>query len=204
MIIIWTIRPANGLPVFDQEQSVIDATVGGLVINSGQVLAQVVTAGISGDLVEVRFPVDGDSGDLIVEIQEVAGGTPNGVILSSQAFPATSLPPAGPTLRSLALGTPVAFSAGDQFAIVLSSAGFFGIFQGPVGDPYPGGDGFFLDPAFPASWNPLGPPRSDLPFLTLVEPTAVPEPAPLALIGIGFAGLAAFRLAKRRWRDIKP
>ena len=78
------------------------------------------------------------------------------------------------------------------------SSGFFGIFQGPVGNPYPGGDGFFLDTSFPVFWNPLGPPlgnRSDIPFQTFVEAAVTPEPGSLALLALG-AGVLL--LARRR------
>ncbi len=57
--------------VIDQEQPVIDTTVGGLAIGGGsqQQLAQVVTAGITGRLTAVRFPVACSTGSLTVEMQ---------------------------------------------------------------------------------------------------------------------------------------
>lgn len=133
--------------VIDQRQPTIDGTVGGLVIGgqSQQKLAQVVTQGISGLLLEVRFPVDcaapipGEAGaDLLVEIQGVTAGKPNGVVFTSQLFLGTSLPIIDDFgFRFLALSTPVFFSAGTQFAIVLSSPGACGVSQGPAGNPYP-------------------------------------------------------------------
>jgi uncharacterized repeat protein (TIGR01451 family) len=160
----------------DQQQPLIDSTVGGSGIGgaSEQLLAQVVTSGVSGTLTQVRLPVTCDTGsDLIVEIQEVAGSVPNGVVLTSQTIPGTNLPsffPAPPSFRSLVFSAPVFFSAGTPFAIVLRSAGACGVFQGPIGDPYPGGDGFFdARPNAPDVWVPLGT-RSDLPFQTLVDP----------------------------------
>src|ERR1051326_6178972 len=68
--------------LIDQQQPVIDLTVGGLAIggDSQQKVAQVVTAGISGFLTEVRFPITCQSADLIVEIQGVTDQKPNGII----------------------------------------------------------------------------------------------------------------------------
>jgi hypothetical protein len=137
-----------------------------------------VTAGISGVLTEVRFPVACGSGNLVIEIQGVTGNIPNGVVLTSQTIPGTSLPaypPGGVSFRSLVFSTPVSFSAGSHFAIVLSSAGHCGVYRGPIGDSYPGGNAFF-----DARPNPVGAwvcicdfagARFDLPFQTLVETT---------------------------------
>ncbi len=165
---------AESSDVIDQQQPQIDTTVGGLAIGDGsdQKLAQVVTAGTSGVLSEVRFPVACSSGDLIVEIQEVTEGIPNGVVLTSQTIPGSSLPtfyPSPPEFRSFVFSTPVSFSAGRSFAIVLQSAGECGVFQGPIGNPYPGGDAYFdALPNLPG-WVLLGD-RSDLPFQTIVGP----------------------------------
>lgn len=158
-------------PVLDQEQPLIDSTVGG-AIQSDQDLAQIVTAGITGALTEVRFPVFCYTGDdLIVEIQGVAGGAPNDVVLTSQTIPGTSLPTGSVGFSSLALSAPVFFSAGSSFAIVLRSTGSCAVFQGPIGDPYPGGDGWFRSASNSNKWVPLGNfGGSDLPFQTFVSP----------------------------------
>jgi hypothetical protein len=172
-----TVAHAGAEPLVDQEQPIIDATVGGLAIGgaSQQGLAQVVTQGSTGFLTEVRFPVTCSSGDLIVEIQGVDGDRPNGIVLTSQTVPGSTLPPfspSPPSFRSLALSTPVSLSSGERFAIVLSSAGACGVFRGPTGDPYAGGDLFF-----DTRPNPQGiwiceceflDARFDLPFQTIV------------------------------------
>src|SRR5262245_10914510 len=168
----------DAAPVIDQQQPTIDATAGGVAIggNSQQKLAQVVTQGVTGLLTEVRFPVACDSGDLVVEIQGVQADRPNGVVLSSQTVPGATLPaffPSPPSFRALALSTPVSLSAGDRFAVVLSSAGACGMFRGPIGDPYLGGNSFFDSRPNPAGlWvcdcEFAGSPF-DLPFQTLVE-----------------------------------
>lgn len=173
----------------DQQQPVIDITVGGLAIGGGsqQKLAQVVTAGISGFLTEVRFPIVCDSADLIVEIQGVTDEKPNGIVLNSETFAGINLPsffpnPGVVSFRSFAFARPTLFSAGDQFAIVLKSTGTTasetcGIFQGPVGDSYAGGKVFFdARPNVEGVWVclcdfPGG--RFDLPFQTVVAPPVI-------------------------------
>jgi hypothetical protein len=168
---------AHAEPLIDQQQPIIDATVGGLAVGgaSQQGLAQVVTQGSTGFLTEVRFPVTCSSGDLIVEIQGVDGDRPNGIVLTSQTVPGSTLPafsPSPPSFRSLALSTPVLLSSGEPFAIVLSSAGACGVFRGPTGDPYPGGDLFFdARPNQQGIWVcvcEFPDARFDLPFQTIV------------------------------------
>lgn len=66
---------------------------------------------------------------------------------------------------------PVHLKAGDRFAIVLSAAGDCGVFQGPTGNPYPGGDAFYdARPNRPGIWLLLSGGRADLAFQTLVLP----------------------------------
>ena len=165
------------LEEIDQQQTVIDVTVGGLTIGgaSDQILAQVVTAGRSGFLEQVRFPVACTTGDLTVEIQGVDAITPNGVVLTSEIILGESLPsfsPDPPSFRGLTFSSPISFTAGALFAIVLKSAGQCLVFQGPVGNPYPGGDAFFDSrPNPPGVWIPIsvGTGREDLPFQTVVR-----------------------------------
>ena len=184
MTLLGTVSGVNANSVVDQQQPTIDTTVGGLAIggNSTQKLAQVVTAGMSGFLTEVRFPVACDSGsNLVVEIQGVTAGTPSGAVLTSQTIPGSSLPhwvfPDPPTFRGLVLSTPVFFSAGSQFAIVLKSAGSCGVFQGPVGDSYAGGDLYFDALPNAPGWVCVcifAGDRFDLPFQTLVGSSCSP------------------------------
>ena len=149
-VVLVGVQMARADPIIDQQQMIIDTSggfnfaIGG---NSEQMLAQVVTAGITGQLTEVRFPVVGGSGNLIVEIQAVSGSIPNGIVLTSQTTPAASFPPFGsssPSFRSIVFSTSVGFAAGDLFAIVLKSDGSFGISPGPLGNPYQGGDAFLI------------------------------------------------------------
>ena len=169
----------EAVPLVDQTQAVIDDSVGALALGgaSEQVVAQVVTVGLTGTLVEVDLPVACDTGDpLVLQIQSVTGGQPDGGILRAQTYAGSGLPsffPDPPELRPLLIDVPLPVTTGQQLAIVLSSPGVCAVFQGPVGDPYPSGDGWFdARPNPPGVWLPLGPPlgdRSDLPFATVVD-----------------------------------
>ncbi|MGB5258752.1 MAG: hypothetical protein WBN44_15970, partial [Woeseiaceae bacterium] len=162
--------------VVDQAQPLINNTLGGLVLGGGatseQKLAQVVTAGLSGTLDEVRLPVVCDS-DLIVQIQGVsASGEPNGVVLTEEVIPAGSLPSFGgpATLRPIVFSDPAYFSAGQQFAIVLSSESLGGCasFQAPPGNLYAEGNAFFDARPNPPGWVAFFGGTDDLPFETVV------------------------------------
>jgi hypothetical protein len=183
IVILGTVSATSAASVIDQQQPLIDASVGPLPIGGGSTekLAQVVTAGAAGFLTEVRLPVSCDPGsNLVVEIQGVTAGTPNGVVLTSQTIPGASLPPfspSPPSLRGLVFSVPVAFSSTDRFAIVLKSAGSCSVFRGPVGDSYPGGNLYFDALPNPSGWVcvcSFPGDRFDLPFQTLVEPLCAP------------------------------
>lgn len=83
------------MPVVDQQQPSINPSAAGLLIGgiNNQSLAQTVTTGISGQLREVLLPVEGSGDELLIEIQAVSTGKPNGVVLASQSFSAATLPP---------------------------------------------------------------------------------------------------------------
>ena len=137
--------------------------------SSEQILAQVVTTGITGPLVGINVPVVG-LGDLLVEIQGVMGHEPDGTIFLSQTFPGPG--PGSDTFVSLMFSTPMSFSDGDVFAIVLSSTGSLGMSQAPSGDTYIGGSGFFDSrPNEEGVWVPLsdGGNPDDLAFQTVVS-----------------------------------
>lgn len=159
--------------VIDQQQPAIDKSVGVPAIggSSKQILAQVVTVGISGPLLSVKLPIGGSSGDLVIEIQDVTGDKPNGTVLTSETFNSANYPAEDSDgMRRFALSTLIDFTTGSRFAIVLSSpGGSYGMFQGPIGNPYAGGDGFYdARPNTPGVWVPLST-RRDLPFKTIVH-----------------------------------
>lgn len=163
--------------VIDQQQPNIDITAGithAIASGSEQKLAQVVSAGVSGVLTEVRLPVVCSSGsNLIIEIQNVEQDMPGRIVLTSQTYPASSLPAFNLNsveFRSLTFATPVRFDAGDKFAVVLTSSGSCGIFPGPLGDSYSGGAAYFDARPNPPGWVCFCDfTRFDLPFQTVVE-----------------------------------
>jgi hypothetical protein len=172
------------MPILDQQQPIVDLSIGGLAIGGGsnQALAQTMTAGISGELAEVQLPAACDPGsDLLVQIEGVSGGTPNNAVLASQLVAGTSLSGGG-VFNPIDFSKPARIEAGSQFAIVLTSTGSCGIFQGPSGNSYSGGNLFFI--ALP---NPAGVwvcncdfagASFDLPFKTLVNPVATDTTPP--------------------------
>ena len=192
--------------VVDQQQPVIDTSVGGSVIGP-QKLAQVVTAGISGTLVQVDLPVACSPGsDLVLEIHGVTAGSPNGTVLVSQVVLGATIPAAGPQFRTLTLSTPAAFSAGQSFAIVLQSSGSCGTFQGPAGDPYAGGNLYFDSPPNPPGWVCVCAfPGSafDLPFRTFVVAStaaAVPTMSAWSIAALALTIVLSARIMTSRRR----
>jgi len=173
------IPPMPGVTGLDQQQTTVDASAGTNAIGGGsqQILAQVVTSGRAGRLVEVRLPVACSTGNLIVEIRYVSSttGEPVGTAVSAVTIAGGTIPSTGttPPFRRVRLSVPVWVGLGDRLAIVLSSAGTCAIWSGPVGDPYPGGHAWFdARPNAPHVWvrANVGTGRDDLPFQTFVMP----------------------------------
>ena len=158
----------------DQEQA-IDHSAGGTEAIGGasqQKLAQVVTVRESGDLVGVRLPIACTYGMLTLEIRDLANGVPGANVLASASINATTLASFAPTLGAyplLRLESPPSFGAGDQLAIALQTPYSCSMEEGPTGDPYPGGDAFYEALPNAPGWTPLGNPRYDLPFQTIMR-----------------------------------
>ena len=158
--------------VIDQLQPVIDITVGGLTINAGQWLAQSVTVGLGGTLVGVFLPVACDTGSLVIGIRALdVNNNPGDTVLASVNVDAVNLSSISPPVfRLIETGAGLPFAQGDRFAIVLQNpTGDCGIFQGPLGESYVGGEGFFQDPAFPGWIRFSEFETRDLPFMTLMQ-----------------------------------
>lgn len=171
------IAPVAHAGLVDQQQPGVDRQGGPYRIGgvTRQRLAQTITAGLSGRVTEVRFPVSCASGDLRVEIQGVAGGVPSGAVYASRSVHGSELSgdPFVP-FDTVTFGAPPYFSGGSRYALVLSSTGICEVLAGPVGDPYRGGDGLFRDASLSSGdWAPLGD-REDLPFQVVVETGGVP------------------------------
>jgi len=135
----------------DQKQDLRDTSISMPVgSTSNQKFGQVVTAGIAGQLVQVRLPIPKCIGaDLSMEIRGVSGGVPDATVLHSRTF-VGDFPAAGPDEF-----TPFGFvagptlTAGMQFAIVLAAIGptatgaGCAMSPGPTGNSYPAGNLFF-------------------------------------------------------------
>lgn len=169
---------AAGAETVDQQQP--DFNIYGYPLTLGgsyeQKLAQVVTAGMDGHLVEVRFPVicSPSSESVRFEIQAVTADKPNGVVIAWQDISASALPvfyPEPPEFRGIRFSSPAQLAAGQSFAIVMSTSAECSVIPGPVGDTYEGGDSWFDSRPNPPGWVRVcdfgGP--CDLPFQTVMR-----------------------------------
>jgi hypothetical protein len=194
--------------VLDQAQPAIDPAAASTLAIGGasqQQIAQVITPGSSGWLTGVGLPVAG-SGTLLLRIEDVSGGRPNGIVLTQQSIDGSTLPdffadPSG--FRRLTFDAPLTIAAGDPFALVLSAPGAptdsFGLRESPAGNLYPSGDGYFHTFSDPAGiWSPLGPGFVDIPFQTFV--VAVPEPGTLALLVMAGFSCLLIRGGRVGWK----
>jgi hypothetical protein len=170
--------------VIDQEQPVIDTTVGDLALGGyyNQQLAQVFTAGRTGLLVAAEFPLecvnfyDAPAGTITLEVRTVEAGIPTDTVLSTSLFQPAAYSAFWPNdfppyLRRLIFTTPVPVVAGAQYALVLqfatSNGTSCGVAQASEGDSYLGGDGWYRENG-PWGWAPFGP-RVDMAFRTLMQ-----------------------------------
>lgn len=169
---------AHASAVLDQEQPLLDAdgprhAIGG---DSEQKLAQTVTVGRRGALVQVDIPVScAEGAELTVTITTLDGsGRPGAEVLGSATVAGSELfATEPPTFRAIVLGDPPFLDEGDAFAIVLEAeGGSCGILRGPVGDAYGAGEAFFDARPNPPGWLELKGFRDsphDLPFRTWVD-----------------------------------
>ena len=166
----------------DQGQLVVDIAANPLALGgaSEQILAQVVTADTSGRVVQVALPVACEGTDLLISVRDVnPDGSPTAPSVAptfSRRIPnALVRAPLDGTLHVVDLGRGFNVTMGQQFAIVLAvadSTGSCGVQQGPLGDSYAFGDGWFIALPNPTDvWVSLSTSagRNDLPFETFVR-----------------------------------
>jgi hypothetical protein len=177
----------RAVPVVDQQQlEIVPLTeAGGSAVGGAdnQWIAQMVTTGIPGELVQVDLAVTCPLGDdLLLEIRDVVDdGLGHYQLGTTVLIPAAQVPafpePANPDQRALSLSQPVTFASGERFAVVVTSAGACGIVQGPVSVPYAGGDAWARSDSQP-NWSRSGLSggRYDRSFRTRVESSAPPVP----------------------------
>jgi hypothetical protein len=169
------------------DQSQTDGSGGMGIVSGPQNVAQTFTAGRSGNLVRVDLllqltPGTLPEGPLVVLIESVTNGVPNGDSFAGSALVPGQVP-ISPDWRTFVLNRPVPSNAGTQYAIVAISPGTspargYRWFRS-AGDLYPGGGAFFRTQVpVGQPWLPFG--GDDMTFRTYVEPVAVggpPDPA---------------------------
>jgi hypothetical protein len=174
-LVAWSAaQSATAQTIIDTSQPVIDGTVGGLVIggSSQQKLGQTITVERQGELRAVYLPIACSSGLLTIDIRDVdSTGKPGTAVLARRYFTRSSAPSIGPVFTRFKIGG-IHFNPGDRFAIVIAnSSGSCGIFNGPLGDTYVMGDGYFDARPNAPGWIPFAQfagSRRDLPFLAEV------------------------------------
>lgn len=152
--------------VIDQQNeahaSFIPLFIGG---EGRRLIAQVVTAGRSGELRQVRLDLDCSPGTGVdVQVQGLRWGIPDGNVLDSTVLAAESLTRGA---NSVPLrGT--WFDAGESFALVLRAVSGSGCHVGNAGSrhDYPGGNAHYTNEAYLPSWYWL---NNSIRFATFVE-----------------------------------
>jgi hypothetical protein len=148
----------------------------GKLVDSVQSVAQTFTAGISGGLDQVDLnlvtPVATPTAYLSVELRDVSGGAPGGMILASQSVPVSRVSGVA-AFVSVTFAPPAPVVAGSHYAIVAYTAtpgaNAWGWTFSSAVDPYPGG-GIFSTTNSPPS-GPWTPAIRDFAFKTYVVPS---------------------------------
>jgi probable HAF family extracellular repeat protein len=157
----------------DQRQLVASANVIAGGLPQSQVIAQTVTAGVTGTIAGIRLPIacsaGGTGNQLYIEIRDVVNGQPTDQVLVSQSYQALAAFPSPQAWRTIRFTTPFFMRGGDRFAIFVFTDGNCSLGVSPEGEHYGGGQLFTSVPASYTNipWQAAG---RDLAFHTLVEP----------------------------------
>ncbi|GEM_PF-1296840 len=173
--------------IIDQEQPVIDRASGYLGVGGDeeQKLAQTFTVGMTGQLTGLRLPLSGcGRGVLRLTIQEVdERGFPAGTVLRARSFPADEVGLIGiGEFQDFFFLAPLDVRAGDFLAFTVETVGegsSCSYAQGPAGDSYARGNGFFDARPNPPGWvsqKEFAPASQDLPFFTLMNDPSMASP----------------------------
>ena len=133
---------------------------------------QTLTIGVSGTWTGVYLPIHCPSGKVVIDVHPIAGGVV-GPSIKHKAFAIGSDPEIIGRFRLFSLGTSLAVTVGQEYALVLANpTGECFISPGPIGNPYAGGEGYFEALPNPPGFVPFssGPDaRRDLPFQAVVR-----------------------------------
>lgn len=145
-------------PRLDQEQVNLDTSqlfaLGG---SSEEKLAEVFTPARDGFITQLTLPMTCEpSATVSVQIEETAGGVPDGTVLGREDVPGTvftSVPTPAIGFRIVEFRHPVRVSAGVQYAFTMTaSGGSCGAWIGPAGHLYGGGSAYFDARPNPPGW----------------------------------------------------
>ena len=156
-------------PYIDQQVPEIDLNAESTIVIgtqpgfSAQVIAQTVRVEIAGTLQSLQLPVDCRQtapDDLTIEIRGVTADpmpAPDNVILvPAQTFDGAALPPfvslTQVAFRNFQLASPIYFSKGDTFSIILSSGGLCQTVHSTTTDTYADGEAFYINAETGGNW----------------------------------------------------
>jgi hypothetical protein len=191
-LLAFSANPVLAAGVIDQQQTDVGGWNGGSPIwNSDYAEMQIFTAGVSRNLIAVQVyagyygptSISGTAatGTVMMEVLPVNNGTPDFIFVWAREFKRL---PFDPTWITFNLSTPVALTAGTQYAIMLQASAPWGIdWLGSCLSGYAGGRALVMNMYDPFSLKPVDGWGSaayyctkDLGFRTIVEAAATPTP----------------------------